>query len=655
MRLFATQNVLVFLFAQLLLSAPAASTPLKPEDVFYWVVVNDNRLFATDEPSKFDPSNPEQQTQYRFLKHLCTARYCSALYPEKVGIPKYCEGIKITCPSDRMKVDGEIRSWGMLPEELKTNWLEAEARYAPGYATSTKRQLRAWLRDPANRRCAWKLEPRDQDFVEGSCTDQRFDVEIDTDYVISVRITSTVPGRSIPEPVSRPARVEDVTILVFGDSYASGEGNPHWPASFASPAQSYGNRLDQWWDRRCHRSLLSYPSQAVAVAAVQSRLHTGKIKYSYTLLSYACSGAEIRKSVVVSTPPDRPYLSGGVLDPYEGREPRSHLEYLKREFGVALPALQSARAHENLPAQIEQAKEDLCIEKQNGVCTRNRQPTFIVLSVGGNDAGFGPVLAELIYKCKRITRLNGAEACARQLVTERIEKDFKPGLDALAEQLKPLMGENTVVLLTEYPDITSAKPDPVNKLKTRFCDDFNFERVLSPARLDSIGWRAPMYINRYLLRIFAVKAQEARWAYEKMLRPINDTLRKFARERYPTWQLLGGIEAMSKGRGWCSRPNWFVTFDESKSRQGALSERGRINEAFTTGIAHPNFFGHDFMAWRLRCHLASKDIIPRHLVFAEGHGACEPPVESVQHRDTALKPDKVVNGTRRGSATASSQ
>lgn len=105
-------------------------------------------------------------------------------------------------------------------------------------------------------------------------------------------------------------------------------------------------------------------------------------------------------------------------------EPRSHLEYLKREFGVTLPAFQSARNCEVLPAQIEQAKDDLCIEKQNGVCKRYRKPTLIVLSVGGNDAGFGPVLAEAIYKCRRIRRSNGAEACARQLVAERIEKGF---------------------------------------------------------------------------------------------------------------------------------------------------------------------------------------------------------------------------------------
>jgi len=80
--------------------------------------------------------------------------------------------------------------------------------------------------------------------------------------------------------------------------------------------------------------------------------------------------------------------------------------------------------------------------------------------------------------------------------------------------------------------------------------------------------------------------------------------------------------------------------------QGAPSEDGRIDERFTTGIAHPHFFGHDFMAWRLRCHLASKDIIPRHFVFEEGDGACEPPAESERH---------VVSGARGDSAAASSE
>jgi hypothetical protein len=44
--------------------------------------------------------------------------------------------------------------------------------------------------------------------------------------------------------------------------------------------------------------------------------------------------------------------------------------------------------------------------------------------------------------------------------------------------------------------------------------------------------------------------------------------------------------------------------------------------------------------------LASKDIIPRHFVFEEGDGACEPPAESERH---------VVSGARGDSAAASSE
>lgn len=614
----------LLIFTAVTLMAQFASAQEEADHtVFKWVVVDDNRIFATTDPSKFDPDNPDKHVQYQFLKELCAARYCSAFNREKVGKAAYCGNIKITCNDDRMSQKGKIRSWGMLPSQLETNWDELKGRYADGYATSRSRQIRAYAADASAKYCAWKLEPEENEFTEGSCDDKRFNVQRGAQHKIWFK-TAASPGElKTARSFFREAVVKDVAVLVLGDSYASGEGNPHWLANFNSSkaGQTYNSNLDQWWDRKCHRSLLSYPSQALAVAAVQSKQLNGPVKYTFTLLSYACSGAELGKSKVVASPEGRPAWSGGILDAYEGRETLEQLRYLSKLHNTDLAAVGQG---DHIIPQIEQAERDLCEDTSEIPCKSFRKPEFIVISIGGNDAGFGPVLLQLLSWCKAKERVDGKEACASDMINERIAKDYKPGMAALAKRLQRLIGDDTVVLLTQYPDITSAKRAPGETVE-RKCDDYNFAKVMGPERFEGIGLDYPIIGKWRVQEFLGLTASDARMAYDKILGPINRFQEQFV-ERYPKkWMVLGGIEAMSKQRGWCSQPGWFINFDESKARQYVLPEGQELDPKLTTGIAHPNFFGHDFMAWRLRCHLAEAEIIPRALVFSEGKGSCEAP------------------------------
>jgi len=573
-----------------------AQAPIPPEVSFKWVVLNENRIFLTKE------------NQNDFQREFCRARYC-AHYNRSIGVAAYCEGYKekgsnsISCPKGRAKLSDMYESWGVFPRSIKTAWDEREARYrtAEGYVSSKRRKIRAYRNNPSDVECRWKLEGEaPSEFLPGSCGNQELDVEYGKDYVLHVEVTDKAALKTI---YSRPVRVDDIVILALGDSYSSGEGNPHWLANFEGTGQTYGNQLDQWWDRRCHRSLLNFSSQAVAVASIQSRHLVGPRKISFTYLNYACSGGEIKKSKIAAREGDPPYYSGGLLDKYEGRETIAQLSFLGKRFGVKLP---EAAQPEGLLPQIEQAKRDLCVEQGASECQAYRKPEFIVLTIGGNDVGFGPIIAELIDGCGE-TKGN----CATELVDKRFQ-ELRENFQELANALRPLQNEKTRILLMEYPDLTSAGKD-------RRCDDENFRRVLGPKYLSSIGY----WLKVRLASLgYKVTAEEAHWAYTRVLRRLNALLRDVVKEN-KGWELLGGIEAQSLGRGWCARPSWFVTFDESKAKQGVLPKKGEMNEYFTTGVAHPNLFGHDYIAWRLRCRFAQDELVPKHMVYSEGKGSCQ--------------------------------
>src|SRR6202030_3220500 len=85
-------------------------------------------------------------------------------------------------------------------------------------------------------------------------------------------------------------------VLAWGDSISAGEGNPHWLAGFDFEPTSHekGRQAGPatWWDPRCDRSLFSFSSQAMSVAAVQVSEHNPDAQASFTYLNFACSGAD---------------------------------------------------------------------------------------------------------------------------------------------------------------------------------------------------------------------------------------------------------------------------------------------------------------------------------------------------------------------------
>jgi hypothetical protein len=166
-------------------------------------------------------------------------------------------------------------------------------------------------------------------------------------YAVTLNVESENGWR---DTLTANISVDDIVILSFGDSSASGEGNP----------DDTGLDVD-WVDRRCHRSRTS------GHALTAQALEESSTKSSVTFLSFACSGGK---------------LGGGVLEPYEGIA----------AFGSG-PIPTEFWEMENLRAQVDAAREALCrVPVEQCGPDDMREVDLVLLSIGINDLSFSDVV-----------------------------------------------------------------------------------------------------------------------------------------------------------------------------------------------------------------------------------------------------------------------
>jgi hypothetical protein len=257
-----------------------------------------------------------------------------------------------------------------------------------------------------------------------------------------VSVAVTLPnGTQLSE---RNVVVEDILIVALGDSFASGESNPDRPVQFSPsremvydptllqdevaagpqpdipPVKGFGlsssdpqtnpkvlprrlmedelaerflrqsspefrNAFDrasaQWLSSDCHRSQYGYPIRVGLQLALENRHR------SITLASFTCSGAEIVNGLF------------GEMDPREGfSEPNGKKVRAQLDQLTELLCRSGARqqASYTLPTY---AAGSTSISNQNVTKSwcppdqRKRPIDMVLMSIGGNDVGFGGLLA----------------------------------------------------------------------------------------------------------------------------------------------------------------------------------------------------------------------------------------------------------------------
>ncbi len=332
--------------------------------------------------------------------------------------------------------------------ERQYSWGTAKEDYVlPDAHTVVVKLSAERLAEAASGTCAWTWQARRPggraESVTQPCKDKvvikRVPFSVDRKNS-GVSVTVKLPdGRELSDP---NVVVEDLFIVALGDSFASGESNPDKPVTFSAARQmvydpllareedqmarvktkqqnNYGlasidggvnpkalpkrlledeerqlihrptsreflaafeARNAQWLSPDCHRSQYGYPFRVGIQLTVENRHR------AVTLVSLACSGAEIVDGLFLKRDPRE-----GAAKP-NGASVRSEFDQLSELICRNGAAGRTVNASYQLPVyksgntqiSMQQIAQRWCAPEN-----RKRPIDLVLLSIGGNDVGFG--------------------------------------------------------------------------------------------------------------------------------------------------------------------------------------------------------------------------------------------------------------------------
>lgn len=365
-----------------------------------------------------------------------------------------------------------------LPISEQTAWNEDEGLYDASQLFRTTNSIVA-SSSIKGEDCSWEVRHTDTnaltDQKRGDCSQSPYLKlpNISANYELRL---STADGQPI---ANTPIRIKQKLVVALGDSFASGEGNPDHPAEFGTnldrglihdwfiahdnPAVLAREKQAAWWDRACHRSLLSWPAMAALKQAVNEPHSV--IQFA----SFACSGAEIYDGLLVPQlePPGYEY-SKAIERIYIRKEPvhpsaKSEGEYRYRLRHSQLMALAHLLCDGKVSTQRVFHKKD----KQRGVRS-TQQPFYgefdapvcsssyrtverLMFMFGGNDTGFSRVV------------LQAVDPRNLEFQMKWVGSFINSGI---AQRLNPVLPEDAYRLgITHIPELMSHVNHEFNRLK----------------------------------------------------------------------------------------------------------------------------------------------------------------------------------------------
>ena len=347
-------------------------------------------------------------------------------------------------------------------------------------------------------------------------------VDVPSPGTYQIALTIRKRGGSFLRSAPMLYRLRDALVVSLGESAASGQGNPDIPGeptllgsgqceitTLSAILDGFGigvsmDREPTWQEPLAYRSYQSGPSRA---ARALEEPKAGKV---VTFLSFASSGAEIET---------------GLFQP-------------QRDFQDV--------------GQIEEARRTVA----------GRRIDALLLSVGGNDVGFGPGLKALVKDFLG----KGQDATFAQINT-RIDQ-LPQKYARLAEQIEERLNPRKV-FITEYPTAMFDRSD------------------------GTPGGGCGIFDSSFELDISAEDGRRIRDAGRR----LNEAIRTAAGRH--GWVFVDGIEAGFAGHGYCSDDSFFVFAEDSCRQQGDFE-----------GTMHPTGAGHAVYSRRLVAALA-KHLFPR--------------------------------------------
>jgi hypothetical protein len=442
--------------------------------------------------------------------------------------------------------------------------------------------------------CTWQLEG--QTIPRQPCTRE---YSVHSNGRIGGKVTIHMPGGDKEVAFEIPA---DKLIVVLGDSYASGEGNPDAPVSkprFAgnsdNPLEEGPRQLDNsavWMSERCHRSLWASPMRAGLGMAAATKTSNNEVLIqtsgAVTVISTACSGAELRHLI---DPKDLKDLLPSDREPgYQGRETFVEMQMLHKQFGhwSELPLFRSGE-----PTQWDRLKPQVQEVADLLDTTSPSELEAAIISIGGNDIGFGDLITEMLMTKDKKDSPASSEA-AKQDIAARISK-LSGRFQALFKQIDDKLNPTNVYLMA-YPDPTrlmapsNQHPDP----GYCSCDIGDFM---------GLG-----FLER---KTICMSEKENRFASNEVVYALNRQLATVAERQ--GWYFVHGLEGEPFLAGvtepavklhlphalpdfdthaWCAQRDqrWLRTHADATALQGLLPDRAI---PFSSGAMHPTANAHE--------------------------------------------------------------
>jgi hypothetical protein len=450
------------------------------------------------------------------------------------------------------------------------------------------------------------------------------------------------PGSGPSSRRSQTIRVRSLLVVSLGDSYSSGEGVPDLDLARAGATtltDRTGAALPRpavWWDQRCHRSLNSGPAQA-AMDLARRNEHV-----QIVFVSFACSGAAIHQGLLAPYAGMETYAqlveqmrthrpnglgwvanragdcsrsasaafrmrdctqAGGceapdvdkseLLDCYRihGLErsgmaieecaalcvgAATGLQHNADRYAGALPSQLNALL-DLLCDTLSSTEELLSLRPRN--CERLRRPIdALVLSIGANDVGFGPLVRYLVAHDNAFNLPGFGLRVQRE--TELLSERFEDLDHALRNYVAAKQGGNLDVFISQYPDLTHYAGSDT--------------RCGARARIMVFEQRS---FSSWWLDVFSlgVSENEIGNARTFMIGPLMSHILFAASQN--GWTLVDGHLAAFKGHGYCHPWTddgplpWSNNHDDSLARQGWLANAYDQPARYSSGAMHPNILG----------------------------------------------------------------
>lgn len=425
----------------------------------------------------------------------------------------------------------------------------------------------------------WRITSRDGAFEKKVTTPIQRTTIGDTEgvYGTPYKLTVEVPGPNIYDIHLQlrlrfgggPTHIEtfdlqDFLVVSIGDSYASGEGNPDRPGT------PEGFDLDvEWWKVAALPLIVVIGLPAFIVTTAALDWGADYLKRKFTTLSRAAD-AKLEmdpEPIWLEENAHRslragPAIAARLLEDIPVGDLVTFVSFARSgaeiQDGLFDPRTADGKPIDGWIGNVGELDELKDLRNRIG----DRPIDALVISIGGNDAGFSGRLKDMVARDNPFLLLIGGELglgddtdvreTARQQVEEALN-DLHTNFQKLAKEIDSLNVHQ--VYLTEYPTA-------------------HFDRIQNGEVVVAAG--CGLFTSHFDADIDRADAQLMRESAER----LNEVLRQEADSH--DWVYVGGIAEGFEGRGYCmDEESYFVSAEESLVLQGD-----------TDGLMHPNGEGH---------------------------------------------------------------